>query len=355
MTTMKKIFKIIGLILLALVLLVGGLLAFLTATEYRPKERSAADSDIPDDAPALSKSTLSILTWNIGYAGLDADEDFFMDGGSMVNPIDQSHVDNNLTAIGKYLSSADADICLLQEVDRDSARSGNIDELSALSESTGLGWTYAANYRCKFVPYPLPPIGKMDAGIATLSDYKISENAERISLPCPFSWPVRTANLKRCLLISRFPVDNEGHELVAVNLHLEAYDNGEGKAAQTKMLLNVLESEYKKGNYVVAGGDFNQVFPDSLNTYPIKNPDLWTPGVLNPDDLPDGWQFAYDTDTPSCRLLNQAYDPESEDTQHYVIDGFIVSPNVEIKAVKTADLGFANSDHNPVQLTVELK
>ena len=41
---------------------------------------------------------------------------------------------------------------------------------------------------------------------AALSDYGIS-SAERIKLPCPFSWPVRTANLKRCLLITRVPLE----------------------------------------------------------------------------------------------------------------------------------------------------
>jgi len=45
---------------------------------------------------------------------------------------------------------------------------------------------------------------------------------------------------------------------VLVNLHLEAYDSGEGKIAQTKLLVEFLEQEYAKGNYVIAGGDFNQ-------------------------------------------------------------------------------------------------
>lgn len=355
MAITKKIFKTAGFILLLLVLILGALLAYLTVTEYRPEERSAAESGSPGSSSMVGTGSLTLLTWNIGYAGLDADEDFFMDGGTMVNPVDQDHVEKNLSAISDYLTSAGAGICLLQEVDRDSSRSGNVDELLALNGNTGLGWTYATNYRCGFVPYPVPPIGKMDAGIATLSDFEMSANAERISLPCPFRWPVRTANLKRCLLVSRFPVDGEGHEFVAVNLHLEAYDNGEGKAAQTKMLLEVLESEYKKGNYVVAGGDFNQVFPDSLEAYPIKNPNLWKPGALEESALPNGWQFAYDTASPSCRLLNQPYAPGSGDTQYYVIDGFLVSPNIEVKSVETEDLEFANSDHNPVKLEITLK
>ena len=58
---------------------------------------------------------------------------------------------------------------------------------------------------------------------------------------------------------------------------------------------------------------------------------------------------------PTCRLLNQPYDPsDTAHTQYYVIDGFILSPNVEVKSVSTIDCGFENSDHNPVELVVEL-
>jgi hypothetical protein len=71
--------------------------------------------------------------------------------------------------------------------------------------------------------------------------------------------------------------------------------------------------------------------------------------------LSDGWQFAYDLSTPSCRLLNQPYDPsDTENTQYYVIDGFILSPNVELLDVSGLNLGFENSDHNPVQISVNL-
>lgn len=352
---MKRILKITGTILLAICLILCGFLSYLTVTEYRPEDYSAAESEFLENSSLTKKDSFSILTWNIGYAGLDSDADFFMDGGKMVHPVSQEHVKNNLSAIAEYLESSQDDIYLLQEIDRQSKRTDHIDELSYLRESTNLGWAYATNYRCNFVPYPFPPIGKIDSGIATMTNFKPSGDSERISLPCPFSWPVRTANLKRCLLVSRFPVDDSGHELVTVNLHLEAYDNGEGKAAQTKMLLSVLEEEYEKGNYVISGGDFNQVFPDSLTTYPIKNPNLWEPGVLQEQDLPEGWSFAYDISTPSCRLLNQPYDPKSENTQYYVIDGFLVSPNINIESVKTEDLGFANSDHNPVRLKFTLK
>ena len=173
---------------------------------------------------------------------------------------------------------------------------------------------------------------------------------------CPFSWPVSTANLKRCLLVSYLPIEGSDKQLVLVNLHLEAYDDGEGKIAQTKQLREFIQSEYEKGNYVIAGGDFNQVFPGSLDVYPNTHPENWEPGILAEDTAPDGWTLAYDMSVPSCRLLNQPYDAsDTENTQHYVIDGLILSPNVQLKTVETVDAGFENSDHNPVLVTVVLE
>lgn len=351
---MKRIAKTIGILLLTVLLAAALLIAYLTITEYRPKEISAAEMSEQGKSSLKSGQTLKILSWNTGYAGLDASADFFMDGGNKVKPESQDVVENNMSAIADFINKGNYDICLLQEVDRNSSRTKNTDELSFYEEVTGLGWAYAPNYRCNFVPYPIPPIGKVESGVATMSNLLMSEDADRISLPCPFNWPVRAANLKRCLLVSRYSIEGTDKELVAVNLHLEAYDDGAGKEAQAKALVELLQTEYEKGNYVIAGGDFNQVFPGTLDTYPIKDSKLWTPGIVDEQQIPEGWQILYDSSTPSCRLLNHPYDPDSEDTQYYVIDGFIASPNVTVDTVGTKDLGFANSDHNPVELKIRL-
>ena len=71
--------------------------------------------------------------------------------------------------------------------------------------------------------------------------------------------------------------------------------------------------------------------------------------------LPEGWALAYDLSTPTCRLLNQPYDPsDTAGTQYYVIDGIIASPNVKVDSVETVDAQFENSDHNPVRLSFSL-
>lgn len=351
---MKKLLKGLGIVLLVLVLALAGLVGWLTVTEYRPADYETLEiSGTPGSRAVAPEESLSILSWNIGYAGLGAEEDFFMDGGTHARPDSREQVLKYLDGISRTSDELDCQAAMLQEVDIDSHRTYRVDERDYLSMGSGV---HALNYACDFVPIPLPPIGRVYSGIYTTTEELVISDAQRVALPCPFSWPVSTANLKRCLLLSYLPIEGNDKELVLVNLHLEAYDDGEGKIAQTNMLKSVIEAEYEKGNYVIAGGDFNQIFPGGLEAYPNTHPENWIPGLLENDILAEGWSFAYDLSTPSCRLLNQPYDPEdTENTQYYVIDGFILSPNVELLQVETIDLGFENSDHNPVRISVMLK
>ncbi len=347
----KSLLKTLFIILLVVVLAVGGLLGYLTVTEYKPRAVEPLEIRRLQAADAVSAEELTVVSWNIGYSGLGKEEDFFMDGGTHAKPGDLATVNRYLTGIRDCLASSDADLVMLQEVDTNSSRTYGIDETVPLIRNTGV---FALNYSCPFVPIPVPPMGKVHSGLFTTTDYEI-DSAERIALPCPFSWPLSTANLKRCLLVSHLPIEGSDKELVLVNLHLEAYDDGEGKIAQTKQLMDYLLKEYEKGNYVIAGGDFNQIFPGGLVVYPNNHPELWEPGILEDSSLPDGFQYVCDLSVPTCRLLNQPYDPSDiENTQYYVIDGFIVSPNVIVKEVSTLDLGFEFSDHNPVRISVTL-
>ncbi len=352
----KKLLKTVLIILGVILLCAAAFILWLSVTEFKPGDVSdvkiEANSEVSGLTPFLDEE-FSVISWNIGYAGLGKDSDFFMDGGENVSSADQDTVNASLLGIYKTLySDADpATVFMLQEVDQNSTRTYGKNEVDALGINNS---AYALNYSCKFVPYPVPPIGRVNSGLLTTTIYDI-DSAERISLPCPFKWPVSVANLKRCLLVSYLPISGTDSKLVIVNLHLEAYDDGEGKIAQTKQLREFIRAEYEKGNYVIAGGDFNQIFPGGLDKYPNTHTENWEPGQISDDIMPEGWTLAYDLETPSCRLLNQPYDPtDTENTQYYVIDGFILSPNVELVSVKTLDEGFEYSDHNPVKLQVKL-
>ena len=162
------------------------------------------------------------------------------------------------------------------------------------------------------------------------------------------------------MLVTRIPVyENEiasGKELVLVDFHLEAFDKGEGKIAQTKALKDFIDSEYAKGNYVIAGGDFNQRFPGS-NAYPHIWKKCWAPGKLDEDFIKKDWNLAFDDTKPTCRSNTRPYNDEdaaAHNWQYHVIDGFIISPNIEKLSVKVIDKDFQNSDHNPVFMTFRL-
>lgn len=348
----KYIWKIaLGLVLVLGILLMG-MVGYLTVTEYNPAYAETADRGSVNRTESITNRSLSVLSFNTGYGALGEEADFFMDGGKSVFPDSQETVEKNMNGIERILKDKDADFILLQEVDTGSKRSFDTKQWLSYEHSLkDYESRFALNYSCDYVPYPFTePLGKVQSGLATYSAYDIV-SATRYALPTPFSWPTRTANLKRCLLVTRIPIDGSEQQLVLINVHMEAYDDGTAKNEQTRQLLNLVKEEYKKGNYVIAGGDFNQTFPKS-EAFPVEKEEFWTPGKL--ESIFAGWQYAYDDSTPTCRLLNQPYDPYSEDTQYYVIDGFLVSPNVTVDRVETLNYYFRYSDHNPVLLEFTL-
>jgi len=334
-------------------ILAGGLLGFLTVVEWKPE--AAEPVDFPSGGKTLSLGDeLTVLTWNLGYAGLGKESEFIFDGGGLYAPSEEQ-VSGYFDGIRSAIAENEADVRFLQEIDQDSARSYHIDMILEIGTLLGTSGAYARNYYCAFEPVPVPTVGKVDSGIATFSGLA-TEDAVRIQLPVPFDWPSRTVNLKRCLLAEHISLEGTDRELVLVNLHLEAYDDGEGKAEQTAVLMEYLEAEYEKGNYVICGGDFNQTFL-AVDEYicPTLDESCWMPGLLSADLLPEGWSYVYDPSAPTCRLNNKPYDGDPETTQYYIIDGFIVSPNVTATSVETLDYDFQDSDHQPVMATFRLE
>lgn len=339
-------------LVLAVAILAAGLVGYLTVTEYHPAYAETADRGSVNRSETITSRSFSILSFNTGYGGLGQDADFFMDGGQGVLPTDETLVEDNVAGILGILDVSDADFLMLQEVDTDSARSfGTNQWLKYEHELEDYESRFALNYSCSYVPYPFTePMGKINSGLATYSSYDIV-SATRYSLPVPYAWPTRVANLKRCLLVTRIPIEDSEQQLVLINVHMEPYDDTGIYKEQTKQLVNLIKEEYAKGNFVIAGGDFNQAFPDS-DAFPVKDPSFWTPGKLT--RLSGGFRYFCDDSTPTCRLLNQPYDPDSENTQYYAIDGFLVSPNIIVDDVKTLDYDFLYSDHNPVRLNFTL-
>jgi endonuclease/exonuclease/phosphatase family metal-dependent hydrolase len=291
------------------------------------------------------------LTWNIGYCGLDRDMDFFYDGGTKVMT-PRINCLENLEAIKKFLSSNDSiDFFLIQEIDRNSKRSYHFDEYDTIRKVLeDYHPFFATNYKVSFVPVPpASPMGKVLSGIALFSKQQPSSSV-RYAFPGQYGFPKQLFMLDRCFMVNRYLLNN-GKELLVINTHNEAFDPGEIRKAQMAYLKEFLLAEYAKGNYIIAGGDWNQSPPDFKPefSHTLVNKDQM---MMTSDYLPSEWKWIYDNSRPSNRSVITSYDPSTTTTT--VIDIFLLSPNIRDISIECLNLNFENSDHNPVRIKVRL-
>ena len=111
---MKKVLKGIGIFLLILVLLIAAFFAYLTITQLDPKT-AGADVNLMLDREESSRSfsegdSIDVLSWNIGYAGLGKEQDFFMDGGTKSRPGDPDAVYYYLNGIAAAIDEVNPDL-----------------------------------------------------------------------------------------------------------------------------------------------------------------------------------------------------------------------------------------------------
>ncbi|MCB9233076.1 MAG: endonuclease/exonuclease/phosphatase family protein [Bacteroidia bacterium] len=353
---MKKATKIIIRLVLVLVLMVavylGGVILYGTLSDYEPPETEPVTVNVSPNHQPLP-DTLDFMIWNIGYAGLGKEMDFFYDGGERVEP-PREWFDKYLNGVKTFLGAQKGiEFFLLQEVDRNSARSYYQDELKEIaSVLPGYDTAFALNYNVGFVPMPLSnPMGQTYAGLLTLTNQQVTQ-CERRSFPGNFDWPKSVFMLDRCFMVSRVPA-SEGRELVVINTHNSAYDDGTLKAQQMEYLKSFILEEYEKGNFVIVGGDWNQNPPNYMPSIFASAGMPTMPGnAIDVDFLPEDWRWAYDATLPTNRDLSTAFDAHT--SARGIIDFYLVSPNVRIQRVEGMDLGFEFSDHQPVKMRVLL-
>lgn len=349
-----KLRKLLKPLLLILVLLLGFLLIFLgyhTITAYRPASLETVNVNC---SPGIIKDTLSMISWNIGYAGLGKEMDFFYEGGTMSRPT-QEQSQKYLSGILNQLSSFDnPDFFVLQEVDTLAHRSYNVNQHRAISgHMYDYCSAFAINYKA-WVPMPLrEPMGRVRAGIMTLSRQAPLE-VTRYAFETGYSWPMSLFMLNRCFLASWYKTSMQ-KQLVLVNIHNSAYSDAAGiREKELAALKSFVTQEYEKGNYIIVGGDWNQNPPD-MDTTDIAKRYRFQP--INPpipeDFLPTGWRFAYDPEHTTNRYVDRPY--LQGINYSTLIDFYMLSPNIELLWVKTIPSGFEVSDHQPVQMMVVLK
>lgn len=346
--------KIIRPFLYLLLILIGAFAIFLvyaTIDDYKPVQ-VALISDNMQGSELSDSLVLDLLIWNIGYAGLDASMDFFYDGGQQMRPSEEGVISNLKGIISTLSPYEDYDFLLLQEVDRDSKRSYHFNQFEAIEGHFPQYEAYfGMNYKVAFVPIPVKnPMGGVESGLMSISKY-VPSAVTRHSFPGNYSWPTKLFMLDRCFLVARYLLTN-GHELLIINTHNSAYDDGSLREGQMSFMKEYLLYEYGLGNYIIVGGDWNQS-PFGLEpVLPAHQFDTLNLTYIDQDYPSADWKWAFDPTLPTNRRVAVPYDPSTSLTT--VIDFYLLSPNIQVEDVRTIDVGFRHSDHQPVQLKARL-
>lgn len=378
-TKAKKVIKITGIILLALVIVLAAYIIYLYASYHRiPDNQELQVEEISQNTEAGNELTTeknySALTYNIGFGAYTPDFSFFMDGGKSSWAKSKDSVKETIKGADELVASKDPDFALVQEIDLDATRSYHVNEYSILKENIpAYNCVFAQNYDSAFLFYPFTqPHGKSKAGLALFSKYPITGSMRR-------SFPISTSftkffDLDRCYSISRVPVDN-GKELVIFELHMSAYGNSDAiREGQIRMLSEDMQKEYEAGNYVICGGDFNHDLKaadtqskasDADNNTQTGSEDSAEPESwaypFPRSELPEHFSFCLDqlSEDEKNNLWNSARNADMEyvpgETYTVTLDGFIISDNVECTKYENVNTGYSYSDHDPVYMEFQLK
>lgn len=298
----------------------------------------------------------SAICYNIGFGAYSPDFTFFMDGGKESWAESEESVKTLVSSAADLVRQHEPDIVLFQEVDLDSTRSYHINQEEILdTRFKDFDSVRAINYQSAFLFYPFnEPHGASNSCQMTYIRFAVS-SAVRRSLPISTSFS-KFLDLDRCYSKSRIAVEG-GRELIVYNVHMSAYGGSdEIRAAQMGMLFEDMKAEYDKGNYTICGGDFNHDFTGS-STQDLNggaDADFGWAQPFPKDLLPEGIERCtnYTALSPTCRNCDIPY---KEGNFTIIVDGFLVSDNVEVKSTENINTGFEFSDHNPVEIKFVLK
>ena len=356
-----KAFTVIGIVIAAIIVIALGYFAYVFISYHRLEDHLVIVPYGTTETESLSAGKeMTITSYNIGFGAYSDDYTFFMDGGKESWAFSKEAVYENIDGAMGVIEEQKPDIALFQEVDYDGTRSYHVDEVALVQEDMWELGQYAAlfaqNYDSPFLMYPITqPHGANKAGIMTFSKAEMFDGIRR-SLPIEEGLS-KVLDLDRCYSKVRVQVDN-GKQLVIYNMHLSAYTSkAETAEIQLSMVIQDMQEEYDKGNYCIAGGDFNRDLlgnsPEIFHTAKLE--DNWAQPVnmsLFTDDITLVAPFQEADMIASCRNPDKPYE---EGDFVVTVDGFIVSANVEVTYANVIDAGFKYSDHNPVIMKFVLK
>jgi len=360
---MKKLLTTLLLALLMIALIVAAYVGYVYYTYHRIPDNQVWAFDIAAPNPVPVGVDLTAVTYNIGFGAYVPEYSFFMDGGTESRAFSMQDATNAVYGSLELVKSFKPDFVLLQEVDIDADRSYGVNQLNLVKRKLPDFETHeAVNYDSAYLFYPLTdPIGKSLSAIVTSSRFPLASFTRR-SLPMPTDF-TKFLDLDRCYSVAEIPTADKKH-LYIYNVHLIAYGgNTDIATEQVAMLMSDMEKHVADGDYVICGGDFNHDLLDSFARFNGEGLEL--PGWAHPfpvELIPDGITLLnhytnVDEDksnlVPTSRDANKPYTGPEGHTL-VIIDGFLISDNLEVESIENIDAQFQFSDHNPVVLRFRL-
>jgi endonuclease/exonuclease/phosphatase family metal-dependent hydrolase len=183
---------------------------------------TALTSNLPDSQPA---NTIRVMTYNI-HAGKDAQQA------------------DNLARVAAVIDSADADIVLLQEVDRRTQRAAGADHFAELRRLTGMSGVFAKSLDYQGGEY----------GIAVLSRWPVDSVA---AVPLKVEPPQERSGTYESRIALHVLVRTQYGALNVVNTHLDPAATGTFRKQELIGIMSHMRQKIAEEAPLVFGGDLN--------------------------------------------------------------------------------------------------
>lgn len=338
---------------LALLVLVMGFLGLVFGTEYRPASVEPVTGSCKGEGKALpSGQPLTVLSWNVQFSG-SRKYKFFYEGGPAVG-VPEETVRETVKGISEVIQGLSPDLVMLQEVDRDSARTHHIDQHALIQAGAGLPCEMSTPYwRSPYVPTPSHErVGEVDMHLSLFSKAPLQQGQRTALALLKENRIVQAFNLKRALLTAEIPVEGLSQPLAVATTHLSAFSYGDGSMEdQVQTLADWMAARPADQPWILAG---------DMNLLPAGDDPkrLGEDAKLYADDpnpvalLTDRFQEAYGDRAldPSVRTWAAFGSSEPDRKIDWVFYG---GPVYLIDATVLRE-HYMLSDHLPQRLTIQL-
>ena len=313
-----------------------------------PVEKVSVQNMRPTEPIPAGKS-LKLISWNLQFSG-SRKHHFFYDGGQAVH-VPLADVKNTLEQITEVLRTQNPDFALLQEIDRHSDRTGNIDQLESLKAyAQGVNWTSTPYHKVPYVPHPShEAMGRVNLNLGTLSKYEFtSARRHQLALLDEPRWR-QFFNLKRAILETTIPigVGTNRPSFILGNTHLSAFSGGDGTLDKQITQIEAWIESIPQGQPWMLAGDFNLLPPGDTPARLGEDGNLYADAQNPIERLTKQYNVAFPT------LLSEearTYLPFGANEPDRKIDYIFYGGPIEIESATVLREASPISDHLPLEI-----